>query len=116
MTQVEKLQEIIKYAISRGYCLKNTYLVNNNGWNEIEKYHKELFIFSHKFLKAFFGEKVLQLNSDQKEIESYNIAYHDNRPSRGEACFVWQNRVQQLVILPEEKRIDYLYDFLKEGK
>lgn len=101
MSQYKKLQSIIEYAIKRGYT-NELYKEYGNGWVEDSGYiddgRLEHLIFSHLFLKAFFGEKIV--NHCLKEVTNMG----------------WRYGAQQLVIITEEQRIDYLYDFIKEHK
>lgn len=111
--QFEKLQKIIEYAhkqrpdlIQEG-CIDSAFADN-------KEYMK--IIFSHSFLKAFFG---ICYHKWSKKDEIYGIktcklCKDIQCDSYNEPRKLWQEYAKNLVLLPENERIDYLYDFIKE--
>ncbi|MHA1704094.1 MAG: hypothetical protein ACTSWK_17720 [Promethearchaeota archaeon] len=97
MSQAEKLKKIFEYAEKEGWDKP----VTENICILLATY--PILIFSHSFLKAFFGERI-----ENELISVPGIS----RLIRG--VISWQYQGGKLVIIPEEKRIDYLYDFIKE--
>ena len=99
MEQSEKLQKIIEYAhknrpdlIQEG-CIDSAF-DDNKEWMKV--------IFSIDFLKAFFGES---------DICIRNKKYID---TEGLDEISWKNYAKRLIIICEEQRIDYLYEFIKD--
>lgn len=115
MTQTEKLTKIIKFAEENGFIFQWDNVIPDNGAEYktlplFVEFHPEEIIFSHSFLKAFFGEQKLWSN-DSTLISDPRL--HDKLINMG-LDFDWEHYAQKLVILPEEERIDYLYNFIKE--
>lgn len=117
MTQSEKLKEIIEYTYKNGYTIpsfsKGLYYIDGkrSGKTAFTSTCLNGLIFSHSFLKAFFGEEKVddRFGESQEEYEERigklnNWGYHKLR---------WQYHAQKLILLPEEKRINYLYDYMK---
>lgn len=106
MTQTEKLEEIIRYAIKKGYT-NSQYEEFGEDWIKDSGYTEdgrlEHLIFSHSFLQAFFGETTIRIGN--KEYLDTDDLYEMS----------WKYCAQRLVMVPEKLRIDFLYSF-KEGK
>lgn len=109
LTQAEKLEKIIEYAIKNGFnkisqhelqCAKaegNTLtLWFKEGWTDITE--NEV-IFNHDFAKAVWGDSYTK--------EEWN-KYDPKIVKR------WRWHLQQLAITPKEDRIDYVYNAIKE--
>lgn len=126
MTQEEKLKEIILFVAKNNFdwyncqtCLCTYRKLKNNKKkllkiNKIKLEHINDLIFSHSFLKAFFGKNLVNKNgnilSKERQLlgENHNLYYY--------AIERWKYYAKELILLPEEERIDYLYDFIKGEK
>lgn len=110
MTDEEILKKVVKKAIKGGWENHYETLMAPTADKEwLEKYliasqEYRLFIFSHDFAKAFFGEHPHYfLFAGQRDTEA-------ERRSRGQRRPAWQHHLQQMVL--EEKPILYLKKFL----
>jgi hypothetical protein len=133
MTQFEKLQKIIEHAKKKGFDLYKNFGVytcnfckHRNAFVREYPYESDYLSYkikhiippsqiflSHSFLKAFFGEQLCEIYP--------NMVYNCNPKTIdcdiGQISWdipLWQYYTQKLSITPEEKRIDYLYNFIKE--
>lgn len=109
MNEAEKLKKIIEIAVERGFSYE---LVPEGIWVKtvLDSPMAEVFlIFSHPFLKAYFGEEKVSRLSGSNEL-----GYEETRLialglMAGERVLVpaWQYHAQQLVLA--EDRIEYLW-------
>ena len=99
ITQADKLQQIIEYASQKGWnTCKLLFPTSLKVCEEIlNNFQENDVIFSHSFLKALFGEE-LYIN--------YVLGQKRQMP-------LWKMKAHELVENPEEKRIDYLYNYIK---
>ena len=104
MTQEDKSQAIFDDVQAKGLKKVGVNFIFVNGILSTN------FIFSHDFLKAFFGEK--PYHHRQLEIDVHPFHRDEFAPIEVPKWFNWQYHAQQLAITPEEERIDYLYNFL----
>ena len=108
MSKEEKLKKVIWKAVKNGFSVYARNLkdgsLDDRSMNEIissirNETSDYQIIFSHDFAKAFWGIWESQDGCrDKEEINSINER--------------WQYHLQQMVLLPEEKRIKYLEKFL----
>ncbi len=87
MTIEEKFHKIIDKAVANGFSLKTIDVMKLG-----DPYQMTDIIFSHAFLKAYFGEATYK--------------------EKGLTYQWWTHHAQQLAITPEDKRIDYLWRFI----
>lgn len=111
MTHGDKLKAILETAKNKGWeSGLNVFGIDDSGTCIVtidvgHTHHScdtERVIFSHSFLKAFFGE-------EPKYIAEF--VCHADEPSHTDTIDYWQYHAQQLVL--SENRIDYLYQFVK---
>ena len=116
ISQEGKLKAIIEKAVA-------------NGWNypmfpgkdnlaigiakQLINEHLDLYvIFSHDFLKAFFGEETTETVKWSYYSAPENLPGQDGYAHIYNVVPSWQYHVKQLAITPEDERIDYLYGFI----
>lgn len=126
-TQETKLREIIEHALKNKWVfagdkcanwrqeLKGYLISSFHGIREIREEQLAYVIFDHGFCKAFFGEmkvdkckwcKTSYTGNMSKYSGCVNCVFHKG----------WQYHGQQLFLVKESERINYLYKYLKNGK
>lgn len=107
MTQSEKLQKVIEKAVKNRYQFQGLDTTELILTALITRYQNDIsiMVFSHDFAKAFWG--------DQKHDYLNRIASCRNCDAiLDNQTYCWQYHIQQLVLTPEDERIDYLYSFI----
>jgi hypothetical protein len=105
MTQSEKLEKLVEYAIENGFELKD--------WDRLPEVPgaKQMFIntlgdaktliFNHDFAKALFGKEEICITCEQSRT---HVAYRCDFPAYE---LTYRHFLQQAVIAPNP--IDYMY-------
>jgi len=109
MTQAKKLQKMIEFVKDKGFHFQSNESQEALYWQDLWD-NKDKIIFSHSFLKAFFGEEYIQDRHLQSCIKNGKVEPQELVTLH----ILWQYHAQQLATTPEEKRIDYLYEFIKD--
>ncbi len=110
MTQQDKFTAIIEKAEKNGYIKPSDEIeiVPNQEAQIVGEYARMGVIFDHEFLRAYFGRKKV----------CYLCGNIDYISHSGQKCidFIdkWKWEGRELAITKPEKRIDYLYKFIKD--
>lgn len=120
MTQQQKLQEIIEETVKSGFnptdfvvkMTKIKFVFDHISDSDRDIHEVAIenglvsdLIFSHEFLRSYFGEEQIEWPVSEK-IEQNRFGY------RISIISIWQYHAQQLAITPEDQRINYLYKFI----
>jgi len=99
MTKEKKIKKIIEIAVGRGWECWFDY--ENSFWIKDMCHMPEEFIFSHDFLKAYFGEERIVAGKNNLLDEPFSGPISWDGPK-------WGWHAQQLVLA--EDRIEYLWE------
>ena len=104
MTNEEILDKILDKAAQNGFNYKNYYRFINTAFDNYL-----VLIFSHDFAKAFWGELPLYCGGCMRVHDTpgdcdTGAGYND--------IANWQFHLQQLVLAPDDERLQYLAKFL----
>jgi len=117
MIQAEKYKKIIERAVTKGWYTKIPKdITDQDYFDEIVSGCYKITIFSHSFAKAYFGEELVCAG-----IDPYFCPKCEKKYTRKKSVIAvlnkepaWIYYIKQLVSIPEEKRIDFLYKFAEE--
>lgn len=115
MNKKDKLKEIIKFAIRKGYDWKTNHISTMEKWVvnacQVDDWHTLL--FDHDFAKAVFGEEEWGYHTGYQEwCELKNAPPVDILEEMLFKMPIWQYHIQQAVVSKDPT--DYYYEYIKE--